>query len=120
MFLPDVYLWIWVAVEYFDLVINNKENDFLKVILIGSIITFYGYLLLTYVYLFKVNLQRENYIKDNLDKEYLVLPKLPYESYHWLGNPVNEEFESRFKSFYGIDQDTKLEFISLKEWKKVK
>lgn len=119
-FFPMYILWIWVCVEYFDLVIVNKENEFIKVILIGGIITFYVYLLLTYAYIFKVNLQRENYIKDNLDKDYLVLPKLPYESYHWLGNPLNEEFETRFRSFYGINEDTELEFISLKEWKKVK
>ena len=45
-------LWIWVCVEYFDLVIVNKENEFIKVILIGGIITFYVYLLLTYAYIF--------------------------------------------------------------------
>lgn len=119
-FFPMYVLWIWVVLEFFGLVLDNNENEFLKNILITGSLTFFGYLLLVYGYIFKVNMQRVNYIEENRDKEILVLPKLPYGNYHWLGNPINDEFMRRFKSFYDINQDVEIEFVSLKEWKKVK
>lgn len=119
-FFPMYILWIWIALEFFELILKNKKIDLLNTIFISGVFTFLVYLLLVYGYIFKVDVERINYIKNNKDEKNLVLPKLPYERYHWIGNPTDNVFVERFKLFYGIDADVLVEFISLKEWKKVK
>jgi len=119
-FFPMYILWIWVVLEFFDLALVDKDILVLKTILVGATLTFLCYLLLVYGYIFKINMERIEYINSNRDKECMYLPKLPYEDYHWFGNPYNLEFLSRFKAFYNIDKDVTVEFISIKEWKKIK
>lgn len=119
-FFPMYILWVWVTVEFMVIALENYEEDFFKILLIAGILVCYSGLLLIYGYIFKVNMQRINYIEENRDKDCLVLPELPYTHYHWLGNPASDEFMMRFKLFYNIDQDVEIEFVSLSEWKKVK
>lgn len=119
-FFPMFILWVWVVLEYFVFVLNSRDIFILKPVLVSGILIFFGYLLLVYGYIFKVDIERINYINENSDESSLVLPKLPYNDYHHVGNPRNEVFTERFKLFYGIDEATDLEFVSLSEWKKMK
>lgn len=117
-FFPMYAFWIWITVEFFQNVV--EENEFIKMLLIACSVVFFGYLLCIYGYIFKVNQERLNYINKHLEDTELVLPKLPYQKYMWNGDPVNEEFTRRFKLFYGIDEFVDIEFVSLKEWNKIK
>lgn len=44
------------------------------------------------------------------------LCKLPYSSYLWLSTPYDEMWEERYKAFYGIDTNKKLEIVEFNEF----
>lgn len=69
-----------------------------------------------YRYAYKVDRMREEYIEKHKAEEKIVLPNIPYSNYMWAPNPVS--FEDRFKEYYGINQDTELEFVDYKTWRK--
>ena len=115
-FFPIYVLWIWLTVEFFLLSYQERYYDYIKLVLLYGSLSFFGYLLLIYGYIYKIDYERRVYIDNNKTANSLILPKLPYESYHWLGNPVDELFVERFKLFYGINEGVKVDFVSIKEW----
>lgn len=118
-FFPIYLFWIWIAIEFY-INISKKENTYIIHILLACIFVFFLYLFCIYGYIFKVNKDRENYIRMHKTEEVLLLPKLPYAKYMWCPDPVNAEFMKRFKSFYNIDEEVEIKFITYKEWKQKK
>ena len=112
LFVADLMNCLLKTFNYKD-VIHSIEK-----ILISLIFIFGTYLLLVYGYIYKVYSERLNYIDLHNGDEVIVLPKLPYKEYVWYGNPANDEFLNRFKLYYSIEEDSKVEFVTLKEWKK--
>lgn len=113
LFVADLMNCLLKTFNYKD-VIHSIEK-----ILISLIFIFGTYLLLVYGYIYKVYSERLNYIDLHNGDEVIVLPKLPYKEYVWLGNPANDGFLNQFKNFYKIDRDSKLKFVSIKQWKKI-
>ena len=118
-FFPMYVMWILVALEFFSSIIKNKEFPPLKFVLLSGIVTVFVYLFLIYGYVFKINVQRYDYIKDHNDEEKLVLPKLPYSTFLFHSNPYPGPWLDRFKLFYDIPEDTEVEFVDWKDFKKM-
>lgn len=122
-FLPTYILFILFVVDLLNYIFYDekyKEVDkYVSKIIICMSSVFYAYLVGIYGYIYKVNTERLEYLKNNTNEE-VVLPKLPYQKYLWYGDPANEVFMERFKLYYGVDKDTEIKFVSIKEWKKVK
>ncbi len=118
-FFPMYAFWIWISLEFY---LNNlkEENEYTKLILMASISVFATYLICIYGYVFKVYQERIRYIGKHKNEVSMVLPKLPYSKYMWYADPVNKEFEERFKAYYSIDSDIDITFVPYKDWKKVK
>lgn len=122
-FLATYIIFILLINEFvnyiMDGIYNSKIESYIDKSLIGLIIVFSIYLLSIYGYISKVNNERIDYIKSEVQngKKEIVLTKLPYESYLWTATPLkNDLWMERFKLFYGIPKDTNLKLISLKKW----
>ena len=117
-FFPMYVLWIIVAIEFFTLAFENKKIDVMKPIVISWIGIFSGFLIFIYGTSFIVEYQRINFVKKHISEEEIILPKLPYEDFIWLGDPYNKYSDQHFKNYYGVPQDRNLIFVPVEEWKK--
>lgn len=115
-FFPIYVFFIILCVEWLNEITKRKEVTNLSNALKFIIILLFICNLSIYSYAYKVDCLREEHIQNHLDDENIILPNLPYANYMWAPNPVS--FLKRFKDYYGIKQDTKVEFIDYKEWKK--
>lgn len=66
------------------------------------------------------DVKRAEYVRKQVELgcEEITVCKLPYTSYVWFGDPTTEPWGERFKLFYGIDKETKLNFLSYSEFNK--
>ncbi len=123
-FFPTYTLFILFVCDLLHYVLyNNKSKEietYLNKIIVCIAFIFYGYLIAIYGYIFKINTERITYLKENKNEAEIILPKLPYAKYVWYGDPANDVFMERFKLYYGVNPDTEITFVSIKEWKKVK
>lgn len=115
-FFPTYVFFIILTCELFNVSINknynlNKIFSFIIVFLLICSLSIYGYI-------FKIDYERINYINNNKNADILILPELPFINYMQAPNPRSEEFKSRFKEFYNINNETKLKFINYKVWNK--
>jgi len=121
-FFPMYILFILFVIDLLDYILKSKKvlqtELYINKIIICLSCVFYFFLLGIYGYIFKVNLVRVNYIKENSKKEELVLPRLPYQQYLHASEPRRIHFQNKFKSFYKIDKDAELKFVNIGEWKK--
>lgn len=116
-FFPTYILFVLFGIELFNYAFIDKINSVRNVIFIKYfIIIFISIYLLIYGLAFLVETHRNIYIKNNLDKTDLVLPKVPFVEYMWNPNPGGKTFTDRFKLFYGIEDDVNLYFTSYSEW----
>ncbi len=113
-FFPTYFLFALLTCELADEVLGKININFALKYCSLIVLIFLG---LIYGYIFKVDYERVNYIKNHKNEEYLLLPLLPNKQYLHHGNPVSDEFVNRFKLFYGIDSDTKIDFVSYEVWK---
>lgn len=116
-FFADYILSVMITIEMFDyLAIDKKFN--IKYLLIFITILLMMFYLIIYGYIFKIETIRNKYIEENkLNEKVLYLPNLPFTQYMHGANPVNEEFEKRFKLFYNIGSNKELVFMDYGEWK---
>lgn len=119
-FFPMYILWIWIVLEYAALIIPKKEFPVVNWSILCATLTFFIYLFCVYGYICLTNTRRIEYIEKHQNDTQLTLPKLPYKKYVWYGEPSGDEFMERFKAYYGIKEETEIEFVSLGKWKKVK
>lgn len=114
-FFPMYIFWIYITLQFY-LNAVERESEFLKVLFLSCICLFYLLLGCVYGYIYRVDRKRIHFINQHSKEEKLVLPRLPYSKYLWLGDPANKEFEGRFRSFYQIDSKTSLQFVPYQEW----
>lgn len=119
-FVPTYIFLILFVVDLMQYYMYNYKINDLVLDKILIIITLFGfaYLMLVYGYINKIYNERLEYLNKNLEYDIIVLPKLPYSSYVWQGSPGNDVFVERFKIYYNVPKNKKIEFISLKEWNK--
>jgi hypothetical protein len=70
-------------------------------------------------YVFKTELRRNGYVEEQLKegRATVYVIALPYAEFMWNANPSDAEvWTDRYKDFFGIDEDTKTEVISLEEY----
>ena len=119
-FVPTYFLFVLLVCSLLHYYLSNiKYNEsILSNVICSSFIILFCFYSLIYGYVYKVNVQREKYISTHKNSSVLILPKLPYDSFVNHGTPNPGLFQRRFKYFYDIDQNTKLEFVSIKKWNK--
>lgn len=122
-FLATYVIFILLINEFANYVMNGLDNSainsYINKVIMALIIVFGVYLLSIYGYINKINSERINYVKAEVQsgKKEIVLTKLPYESYLWTATPLkNDLWMDRFKLFYGVPKDTKIKLISLEKW----
>lgn len=66
------------------------------------------------------DVKREKYVQKQVEQgcDVITVCKLPYTSYVWYGDPTTEPWGERFKLFYGLEKETKLEFLTYLEFNK--
>ncbi len=100
---------------------NTKCNyDVIINVLCSVFIVLFVFYSLIYGYVYKINVEREKYILDHKNDNYMILPQLPYKKFVYNGYPRSDIFTKRFKYFYKIDEKTKIEFVPIKKWYKEK
>ncbi len=116
-FFPTYALFVLVAAEFLDLITEKLKIDLQWIFRVASyvIISFY---LVIYGYCFMVEQKRVAYMEKNRTAEKLILPNIPYGNFMQVPNPRSEWFRTQYRQFYGLRENTKLEFIDYKEWKK--
>lgn len=123
-FLPTYILFIWFLLELLCYILSSKKTieieKYITKVFICMSFVLYIYLFGIYGYIYKTNIERLNYIEKNKDKSEILVPRLPYQNYMWRGDPNLEVFVDRFKTYYKIDKDTKITYVSISEWKKKK
>lgn len=117
-FVPTYIFFVIIACEYIDYIMPKfhiKADNILKLLCIFLFIcnaAIYGYS-------FKIESERTSYIEKHLEDKSLTLPYITHTNYMWYPNPANETFLTRFKLFYGIEENVEVNFISYKEWIKI-
>lgn len=120
-FFGTYMIFMLIVLELFDC-IKIKESIGLPKVIISIIISVqFIYLFSIYGYIYKVNNERLNAVKIGIENKAstIVIPKLPYKKYVWTGDPF-DFWTDRFKLFYGIDEETTVKTLELKEWAKNK
>lgn len=114
------FLIMYIVCLYEYCIVNHYvEHTELLSEMFGIItVSVFMYLVFIYGYMYRIYNRRVSYINSHLDEKTIVLPKLPYEGYTWLSEPCNDEFLISFKEYYGIPTNTKVTFVSLKNWNK--
>lgn len=117
-FYPTYIMLVIITCQYLGILLKNVKFDFRKFMTI-PIFLIMMFNVVIYGYTFKIEHERDNYIKLNKNEKELILPLISFDKkYLMYANPNNAEYERRFKLFYNIDADSKLTFISYPEWVK--
>lgn len=96
------------------------KNDLLSNLLLSACAVFAIYYTRIYASIYKVDIQRDAYIQQQIDsnKSVIEIPELPYQGYLWDSTPsVNTMRGDRYKAYRGIDKDVQLKVIKYSEWK---
>ncbi len=117
-FFPTYCFLALIVVELWDILFSKTKVDYEK-ILRGMVLVSMCFYLGIYGKCFFIEQKRAQYLENHRTDEELVLPKIPYEKYMQHPNPISEWFDTQFKLFYHIDEQTKLEFVSYTDWKKI-
>lgn len=121
-FVPMYLFYIIFILDLTDYVIVNKyisiNDNAIKIFVYPVSLVVIVYILSVYGYIFKFDLVRSKVINKYRNNDYICIPKLPY-NYKYLhhSEPEDELFELEFKNFYNLDDNTKLEFNSIKKCK---
>lgn len=117
-FLPMYLFYIMFILDLIDYISVNKcvniDKKFIKIVVCLSSLMVIIFILTIYGYVFKVYVIRNKIIDKYKDNDYICIPNLPYNyKYLHCSEPINEHFEKVFKDYYGIKENTKIEFDSL-------
>ena len=121
-FIPMYLFYIIFILDLTDYVIVKKyisvNENTIKMFIYPVSLVVIVYVLSVYGYIFKFDLVRSKVINKYRNNDYICIPKLPY-NYKYLhhSEPEDELFELKFKNFYNLDDNTKLEFNSIKKCK---
>ena len=71
-----------------------------------------------YIYgsIYVVDAKRTNYLKENINVQNIVLPKLPYSDFIHHPDPQSSWFKKQFKQFHHLPDNTTLKFIDYEDW----
>lgn len=100
-FLPYVLqiILLFRILDYNNVVI--KDYNWLKII----VIVIYGLFLYMNVENYKCELERDNYIKNNLDSKLIVIDDFKYSKYVWSGGIDNNYFGRYYDLYHGYDEN---------------
>lgn len=115
-FFMSYVLFAMVGCELFNY-IDKKESIYIKNVLITITLGLLLFYFSIFSYVYKIECERINYIKDNQKTDILYLPNLPYEKYMQHSNPYGEVFVERFKIFYGIKESQQVKFVDYEKFK---
>ena len=115
-FVGNYILFCLVAIELFDYLSSEYKLNLSYIFAILCLI-FFSFYLLIFGYIFKIEMIRDNEIKNNLNTSVLVVPELPYKEYMQNSTPPTPLFENRFKKFYHIDKNVDIEFVTYSKFK---
>lgn len=123
-FFCSYVFFMLVAAEYFFYVFKDAditlEKVFEKSFIVLSV-CFAIYYISIFGYIYKADTDRIDYVYEQVEsgKSEINLPALPYADYLWTSTPTDNTtiWAWRFKDFYKIDQETKLNIISYDEWR---
>ncbi len=117
LFLSNYIFIVLITVELLE-TLNLKDLVIYNIIKLG-IISIFGFYIVIFLQIYHVQLVTEKYIEENRDKQFLMLPNLPFTDYLHVANPNNNRvFNYRYKLFYGIDEKVIVKFENYKDWKK--
>ncbi len=117
-FISTYFMFALFAIDCFDNCVCSESRNFMKIIKLCPIVLMI-YFICIYGQVFKIDNQRRRYIKKHKEDTSIVLPLLPYAGYMQGPNPVNDVFEGRFKMFYNINSESKIEFVTYEQWKEI-
>lgn len=116
-FLPTYVFLTLFAIDAFDYLFEKTELDISCILKISSIIIMMFFLII-YGQVYFIECERINYIEEHNEDSEIILPNLPFENYMQVPNPLIETFNTRFKLFYNINENSIVRFIPYNEWKK--
>lgn len=123
-FFCSYVFFMLVAAEYFFYVFKDADITLKKVFeksFIVLSVCFAIYYISIFGYIYKADIERMDYVYEQIDsgKREINLPVMPYADYLWTSTPGNNTtfWAWRFKDFYKIDQEIKLNIISYDEWR---
>ena len=110
-FLPTYVFFTLFSIELFNYAFYYeikmiKNMNYIKIV----VFIILSINLVIYGMIYFVDYKRIEIIKNNKEKNELVLPLIPYEDYTQYPNPVNELFLERYKLFYGIEENVNIIF----------
>jgi hypothetical protein len=78
------------------------------------------FMLVIYVPIHSYDVKRNEYAVKQAEAGYetVTLCKLPHKAYVWTGDPDKKPWNTRYKLFYGLDQNITFEFLDCKEFDK--
>jgi hypothetical protein len=110
-FLPTYVFFTIFSIELFNYAFYYeikmiKNMNYIKIV----VFIILSINLVIYGMIYFVDYKRIEIIKNNKEKNELVLPLIPYEDYTQYPNPINELFLERYKLFYGIEENANVIF----------
>lgn len=125
-FPPYVFMVIFSA-YLFNYILSNisfssQLSRYLSFTISAGVLASFIFLISMYVPIYYYSNIRDEYIKKQIDKGYqeVVVCKLPYPSYVWIGDPEEELWEYRYKIFNDIDENINFDFKTYKGFNKWK
>lgn len=115
-FFPPYATLIFFTTLLFDYVLDETGLKPSAVKRVGILISSAG--LAVFIFLFSIystvrryDVRRREYVERQLNAGYDVVKicRLPYKSFVWTGDPENDTLAARYKQFYGIDNNVRLE-----------
>ncbi len=110
--LPALVVYILMASELYNLLIEDKNGYIAKSLLAVLIVVLSSYL---YIYhnVYVSNKERYEVVKMQLDAKMdpIYIKKNKYEKYIWKNNPVSKTWDNRFLDFYSFDSQVDIKVL---------
>lgn len=120
-FLIPYIILILYTCEIINYIIYYKDKDiYIRYVLVISSVVILMYYFSIYGYVYKYYIQREKHVLSQIkSNKHIKIPELPYSNYVHVPNPKSKYHHKYFKSFYNIENDVKIEVVSISDWKKI-
>ena len=104
-------LMMLYVLDLYNHLVKDKTKELVNSYLLLFIILIIVYLFEIYIHIYLANEKRHIEIEEKLNtgEKTLYIKPLPHGDYIWFPNPINEEFENAFKSYYNINEDVELD-----------
>lgn len=124
-FFPPYFIGIIFCVCLFDYITDIVSLSERQVFTMNTAFSAAGatmliFMLVIYVPIHSYDVKRNEYAVKQAEAGYetVTLCKLPHKAYVWTGDPDKKPWNTRYKLFYGLDQNITFEFLDCKEFDK--